>query len=162
MPSNVLLLHMKQTFPSIIWIFTEGEGDVIKSRLPFKIFSALHIMNILFRASGSGYNMGGRNRLNQSFDFQNYWAEMSLGLQIQRRGGHNLRPLVGIGLIELSPSANDITVGFWMGKCSPCSHNDFHRPWLIKEPKYLTKIYESWLFSTKFVICFDLVESVFP
>ena len=41
MPSNVLPLHLKRTFPSMIWIFTEGEGDGIKSRLPFKIFSTL-------------------------------------------------------------------------------------------------------------------------
>ena len=41
MPSNVLPLRLKQTFPPIIWIFTEGEGDGIESRLPFKIFSAL-------------------------------------------------------------------------------------------------------------------------
>ena len=41
MPCNVLLLHLKQTFPPIIWIFTEGEGDGIKSRLPFKIFYTL-------------------------------------------------------------------------------------------------------------------------
>ena len=40
-PSNVLPLHLKQTFPPIIWIFTEDEGDGIKSRLPFKIFSTL-------------------------------------------------------------------------------------------------------------------------
>ena len=40
-PSNVLPLHLKQTFPPIIWIFTEGEGDGIKSRLPLKIFSTL-------------------------------------------------------------------------------------------------------------------------
>ena len=33
MPSNVLLLRLKQTFPPIIWIFTEGEGDGIKSGL---------------------------------------------------------------------------------------------------------------------------------
>ena len=32
-PGNVLPLHLKQTFPSIIWIFTEGEGDEIKSKL---------------------------------------------------------------------------------------------------------------------------------
>ena len=38
-PSNVLPLHLKQTFPPLIWIFTEG--DWIKSRLPFKIFSTL-------------------------------------------------------------------------------------------------------------------------
>ena len=30
-PSNVLPLHLKQTFPPIIWIFTEGKGDGIKS-----------------------------------------------------------------------------------------------------------------------------------
>ena len=35
MPSNVLPLHLKQSFLTIIWIFTEGEGDRIKSRLPF-------------------------------------------------------------------------------------------------------------------------------
>ena len=29
----VLPLHLKQTFPFIIWISTEGEGDGIKSRL---------------------------------------------------------------------------------------------------------------------------------
>ena len=40
-PSNVLPLHLNQTFPPIIWIFTEGEGDAIESRLPFKIFSTL-------------------------------------------------------------------------------------------------------------------------
>ena len=43
-PSSVLPLHIKQTFPPIIWIFTEGEGDGIKSRLPFKIFSTLKII----------------------------------------------------------------------------------------------------------------------
>ena len=42
MPSNVLPLHIKQTFLPIIWIFNEGEGDRIKFRLPFKIFSTLN------------------------------------------------------------------------------------------------------------------------
>ena len=37
--SNVLPLHLKQTFLPIIWIFTEGDG--IESRIPFKIFSTL-------------------------------------------------------------------------------------------------------------------------
>ena len=41
MPSNVLPLHFKQTFPPMIGIFTEGEGDGIESRLPFKIFYTL-------------------------------------------------------------------------------------------------------------------------
>ena len=40
-PSNVLPLHHKQTIPPIILIFTESEGDGIKTRLPFKIFSTL-------------------------------------------------------------------------------------------------------------------------
>ena len=31
----------KANFRAIIWIFTEGEGDEIESRLPFKIFSTL-------------------------------------------------------------------------------------------------------------------------
>ena len=39
MPSNVLTLRLKQTFPSIILIFTEG--DEIESRLPVRIFSTL-------------------------------------------------------------------------------------------------------------------------
>ena len=43
-PSNALTLHLKQTFPPIIWIFTEGDG--IKSRLPFRIFSTLTQMLI--------------------------------------------------------------------------------------------------------------------
>ena len=34
-------LHLKQTFPPIILIFTEGEGDEIESGLPFKIFITL-------------------------------------------------------------------------------------------------------------------------
>ena len=44
MPSNVLPLHLKQSFPAIISIFSEDEGDGIESRLPFKIFSTLIIM----------------------------------------------------------------------------------------------------------------------
>ena len=34
-------LHLKQTFPPLIWIFAEAEGDWIKSRLPFNFFSTL-------------------------------------------------------------------------------------------------------------------------
>ena len=37
-PSNVLPLYLKQTFPPIIGIFTEGESDGMESRLPFKSF----------------------------------------------------------------------------------------------------------------------------
>ena len=34
-------LNLKKTFPHKIWVFAEGEGDGIESRLPFKIFSTL-------------------------------------------------------------------------------------------------------------------------
>ena len=37
------------TFPPIIWIFTEGTGDGIKSRIPFKIFSTLRETNLNFQ-----------------------------------------------------------------------------------------------------------------
>ena len=39
--SNALPLNLKEPFPTIIWIFTKSEGNGIKSRLPFKIFSTL-------------------------------------------------------------------------------------------------------------------------
>ena len=34
-------LHLKQTFRPTIWISTAGEGDGIKTRLPFNFFSTL-------------------------------------------------------------------------------------------------------------------------
>ena len=37
-PNNVLTSHIKQTYPSMIWIFIEGEGDRVEFRRPFKIF----------------------------------------------------------------------------------------------------------------------------
>ena len=40
-------LHLKQTFPPIIRIFTQGEGDGIESRLPFKIFPVLTLQPFL-------------------------------------------------------------------------------------------------------------------
>ena len=45
--SNILHLHLKQTFPPIIWIFTDGEGDGIESRLHVKIFSTLTVLTKL-------------------------------------------------------------------------------------------------------------------
>ena len=43
-PSNDLPSNLKLTFSPIIWIFTEVEGDVIKSRLPFKQLSRYFII----------------------------------------------------------------------------------------------------------------------
>ena len=40
-PTRFYLLCFKQTFLPIIWIFTEGEGDEIESRLSSEIFSTL-------------------------------------------------------------------------------------------------------------------------
>ena len=45
MTSNVSSSPLKQTFPLIIWTFTEGDG--IESRLPFKIFSTLTETNFV-------------------------------------------------------------------------------------------------------------------
>ena len=39
--SNVLPLHLKQTFLPKIWIFIEGKDDRIKFRPPFKVFPTL-------------------------------------------------------------------------------------------------------------------------
>ena len=51
-PSNVLLTTPQTNFfPPIIWIFTEGEGDGIEYRLPFKIFSTLHHKKLYFLQS---------------------------------------------------------------------------------------------------------------
>ena len=41
-PSNVLPLHLKQTFSPMIWIFNEGEGHGIESSLPFKRISTFN------------------------------------------------------------------------------------------------------------------------
>ena len=46
MTSNILSLRLKQTFLPIIWIFTQGEGDEIESRLPFKIFFTLRPLGL--------------------------------------------------------------------------------------------------------------------
>ena len=43
-----MICHLKQTFPPIIWIFTEDEGDGIESRLLFKSFSTLDAIYKLF------------------------------------------------------------------------------------------------------------------
>ena len=54
-PSNVFPYYVKKIFLPIIWIFTEGEGDGIESRLSFKIFSTLKSRNrmLSFRLSGA-------------------------------------------------------------------------------------------------------------
>ena len=40
-PNNVLPYYLQKPFPPIIWIFTESEGDGIKSRRSSEIFSTL-------------------------------------------------------------------------------------------------------------------------
>ena len=46
-PAMFLPLHLKQTFPPIIWIFSKGEVDGIKTRRPFKIFSTLYKTDLM-------------------------------------------------------------------------------------------------------------------
>ena len=54
-PSNVLPLHLKPTFPPIIWIFTEGGG--IEFRRSSKIFFTLTFhLSILMSSSKSFTN----------------------------------------------------------------------------------------------------------
>ena len=42
-------IHLEDLFPPIIWIFTEGEGDGIQSRLSFQIFSTLPITILVIK-----------------------------------------------------------------------------------------------------------------
>ena len=65
--SNVLPLHLKQTFSPIIWIFNEGEGDRIEFGLPFKIFSTLLSNNSKFFCFVLGYWLNPEYPLCQHF-----------------------------------------------------------------------------------------------
>ena len=47
--------HLKQIFLSMIWTFTEGEGDGIEFRLPFKIFSTLTLAWTRFRIENDAW-----------------------------------------------------------------------------------------------------------
>ena len=78
--SNGLSFCLKQTFPPIIWIFTEGEGDEIESRLPFKIFSTLTLLlvPVVFSCSFSFLNC---------FEECFLWV---LGLIVQKISSNNL------------------------------------------------------------------------
>ena len=51
-PSNV---YLKYTFPPIIWIFTEGEGDWIESRSPFRIYILLYPLPTSLQKCSSSY-----------------------------------------------------------------------------------------------------------
>ena len=47
MTCNVFPLHLKKTFPPIIWISGESEGVGIESRLPIRIFFLQHYNRLL-------------------------------------------------------------------------------------------------------------------
>ena len=84
-PGNVLPLHLKQTFLPIIWFFTEDEGDEIKSRLPFKIFSTLaSIQQSVFKILGLTHyfrvvlalsTLGNVQTNNTYFDWKFYFSD---------------------------------------------------------------------------------------
>ena len=50
-PSNVLPLHLKQTFQPIFRIFTEGEGDGIGCRLSSKMFFTLYSVLVISKGN---------------------------------------------------------------------------------------------------------------
>ena len=66
MPSNVLPLHLKQTFPPIIWIFTKGDG--IKSRLSFNFFLLYPLINYLEATNDVSSNSNAAAAEDQIFD----------------------------------------------------------------------------------------------
>ena len=77
MPSNVLPL---QTFLPIIRIFTVNEDDIIESRLPFKIFSALpntyqyfefQVSYVLIVQQPEDKDKGGSEEAIGVYDFEN-------------------------------------------------------------------------------------------
>ena len=55
-PAVFCLYTSSKFFPPIIWIFTEGEGDRIEFRLPFKIFSTLN-KNLLWTCTQHTVNL---------------------------------------------------------------------------------------------------------
>ena len=103
MPSNVLPLHLKQTFPPIIWIFTEGEGDEIEFRLPFKINSTLPIYweFELVLIHKSQLNVEGSSSSRAAFKDQKRWERAlpkKVGGEWRRRGGGLTAELVAKAL----------------------------------------------------------------
>ena len=62
---------------SIIWIFTEGEGDGIESRLPFKIFSTLQCTYF-----SSFFKISKHSTSHPIFRyiFRNYWNPLPIRL----------------------------------------------------------------------------------
>ena len=61
-------LHLKQTFPPIIWIFTKGEGDGIKSRLSFNFFLLYPLINYLEATNDVSSNKNAAAAEDQIFD----------------------------------------------------------------------------------------------
>ena len=66
MPKNVLPLHLKQTFPLILWIFTEGEGDEIKSR-PIPLLYCPKYVQFLHCVPKFTVNIYSVNMINQAY-----------------------------------------------------------------------------------------------
>ena len=93
-PAMFCLYTFKQSFPPMIWIFTEGEGDGVKSRLPSKKFSTqlivclliyllfYHVISNYFRWTGSSLQpflrLSGTRWHIWSFDHasKNSWKEV--------------------------------------------------------------------------------------
>ena len=73
MPSNVLPLQLKQIFPPIIWIFTEGKGDGFESRLPLKMFSTLTAYRVYIYTVLISLGMEEKRKKRKVLPNQYYW-----------------------------------------------------------------------------------------
>ena len=129
MPSNVLPLHLKQTFPPIIWIFTVGEGDGIESRLPLKIFSTLiSIFLNLFSSVYSQYFL--RQNSNKKSNTKKYlWNRKKAVLELCHAVIIFWKMLFGLWFLNLKSLGRQefILEIKWLPLCVVDKDNDFQK-----------------------------------
>ena len=120
-PSNVLLSHLKQTFPSINWILTKSGGDGIESRLPFKIFSALPKIPKLILYNQGHANLGAINDVSAVDlpDHLLYWQSI---WKKPRRGRDKLNPRKSI--TNLNPLKKGSLSSLRRGSVTPSIRNE--------------------------------------
>ena len=122
-PSNILPLHLKQTFRPIILIFTEGEGDRIESRLPFKNINTRNYFQFYSLSSGRGLFV---SHLKDLFVWINESEHFKLGV-VQKDG--NLKSVFQRLMLNVENIWNYFK---WvqdednLGKVSICFTNCFH------------------------------------
>ena len=120
-PSNYLPLHLKQTFPPMIWIYTEDEGDGIKSKLPFRIFSTLSKIPKLILHNRGHANLGAINDVSAVDlpDHLLYWQSI---WKKPRRGRDKLNPRKSI--TNLNPLKKGSLSSLRRGSVTPSIRNE--------------------------------------